>query len=335
MTTERRDWLAQTTEDPIDPDLPICDPHHHLWERPGDSYLLPDLLSDLGSGHNIVETVFLECASMYRTDGPVEMRPLGETAFVQGVADENVRQGGKTRVNAGIVGHADLTLGDGVKAVLEAHLAASPDRFRGIRHASAWDEDSAFVSSRTPPKGLLSDSKFRQGFAKLGELGMSYDAWLYHPQLSELADLAKSFPSVTIILNHIGGPLGAGPYSSKRDQVFVDWQRGIAEIASNQNVVVKLGGLGMPNYGNGWHQREKPPGSAELAETMAPYLMYCIEQFGVDRCMFESNFPVDSISYSYNFMWNAFKRVAGGFSDDERAALFRDTAVRAYRLTNG
>ncbi len=333
MVTERDAWLMLTKEDPIDPELPICDPHHHLWERPGNRYVLDELLQDTGGGHNIVRTVFVECRSLYRKDGAPEMRPVGETEFVQGIAAQSASgQYGETAVAAGIVGFADLTLGAAVAPVLEAQLAASLNRFRGIRHSNAWDASSEISSYRSPPRGLLLDPGFREGFARLQEYGLSFDAWLYHPQLLELEDLAKAFPGTTIILDHIGGPLGIGPYAGKREEILPEWQRGIAALGARPNVVVKLGGLGMPVCGFGWHERATPPGSTELAEAMAPYYRYCIEQFGVDRCMFESNFPVDRVAYSYTVMWNAFKRIAEGFSPDERAALFHDTAARVYRL---
>ncbi len=332
MTTEREEWLALATEDPIEPELPICDPHHHLWDRPNNRYSLEELLQDTGGGHNIVQTVFVECRSEYRQEGPQEMRPVGETEFVQDIATRSEgEQYGKTRVAAGIVGFADLTLGAAVKPVLKVHIAASRDRFRGIRHISAWDANPDIRSSASIAK-LLLDSKFREGFSCLQEYGLGFDAWLYHPQLMELVDLAEAFPEIPIILDHIGGPLGTGYYSERRDYVFREWQSSIAALATCPNVVVKLGGLGMPLCGFGWHERATPPSSAELAETMAPYYGWCIEQFGVDRCMFESNFPVDKISYSYTVMWNAFKRISMDFSPDDRAALFYNTAVKVYRL---
>jgi L-fuconolactonase len=339
MVTGREEWLKLTTEEPIDPDLPICDPHHHLWDRPntpdrpGSRYLLEELLQDTGGGHNIVQTVFVECRSMYRKDGPSEMQPVGETEFVQGIAAQSASgQYGATLVATGIVSFADLTLGGTVVPVLEAHIAASQNRFRGIRHSSAWDASSEITSYRSPPRGLLLDSKFREGFACLQKYGLSFDAWLYHPQIIELVDLAKAFPDTPIILDHIGGLLGIGPYTGRREAVFQEWKRVIATLATCPNVVVKLGGLGMPICGFGWHERPVPMGSAELAEAMAPYYLWCIEQFGVDRCMFESNFPVDKQSYSYTVMWNAFKRIAKDFLSEERAALFHDTAVKVYRL---
>lgn len=332
MVTEREAWLALTTEDAIDPALPICDPHHHLWDHPNNRYLLDDLLKDTGGGHNIVQTVFVECRSMYRRDGPQQTQPVGEMEFVQGIAAQSASgRYGMTRVAAGIVGFADLTLGDAVVPVLEAHLVAGSNRFRGIRHISAWDESTDVGSAANIPH-LLADAKFREGFACLQKYGLSFDAWLYHPQLMELVDLARAFPDTTIILDHIGGPLGIGPYTGKREEVFQEWRGRIATLATCPNVVVKLGGLGMPLSGFGWHERATPPSSAELAEAMAPYYLWCVEQFGVDRCMFESNFPVDKRYSSYTVLWNAFKRIAQDFSPQDKATLFHDTATRVYRL---
>ena len=341
MVIEREAWLKLTAEAPIEPEMPICDPHHHLWhrpdlaDRPGSRYLLEELLRDTGGGHNIVQTVFVECRSMYMKSGSQEMSPVGETEFVQGIAAQSASgQYGTTQVAAGIVGHADLTLGAAVAPVLEAHIAASRNRFRGIRHSSTWDVSTDVRSSMAPPKGLLLDAKFREGFACLQRYDLSFDAWLYHPQLTELADLARAFSSVPIIVDHIGGLLGIGPYAGKREEVFQQWESGIAAVAACPNVVVKLGGLGMPLSAFGWNERATPPNSTELAEAMAPYYHSCIEQFGANRCMFESNFPVDKVSYSYAVMWNAFKVIAKDFSPEDRAALFHDTAVRVYRLSS-
>ncbi len=229
------------------------------------------------------------------------------------------------------MGFADLTLGAAVEAVLEAHIAAGRARFRGIRHISIWDASPDIISNMRAPK-LLLDPKFREGFACLRKYGLSFDAWLHHTQIIELVDLAKAFPDTTIILDHVGTPLGVGPYAGKRKEVFKEWKRGIAALAGCSNVAVKLGGLGMERCGFGWNKRTTPPGSAELAQTMAPYFLWCVEQFGVERCMFESNFPVDKESYSFIILWNAFKRISKPFSPGERAALFHDTAVKVYRL---
>ena len=334
MTTDHDAWLAQTEEDALDPGLPICDPHHHLWDRPGSYYMLREFLQDISGGHNIVFTVFVECAAMYRKDDPVPTRPVGETEFAQGVAARSASgQYGPTAVAAGIVSHADLTLGAAVTAVLEAHKTAGHNRFRGIRYQNAWDPSPDIQNARTNPhKELFSDPKFRRGFACLQEHGLTFDAWMYFPQLLDLANLAGAFPQATIILDHVGTPLGTGPYAGKREQVFGQWKDSISAVAASANVVVKLGGLAMPICGFGWDTRAKPPTSQELADATAPYYHHCIEQFGVDRCMFESNFPVDKLSCSYTVLWNSFKRMTQDFSPRDRAALFHDTAARVYRL---
>lgn len=334
MALPREEWLRLTVETALDPTLPICDPHHHLGYPPDAHYLLEEFLQDARSGHNVVSTVYIDCHAMYRQDGPEEMKPIGETEFAQGIAAQSAGgQYGPTAVAAGIVGHANLALGQAVAPVLEAHLAASPNRFRGIRHVCQWDASpEVMTAAPAPPPGLLLDTRFRAGVACLNNYGLSFDAWLYHPQLPELASLARAVPDVPIILNHIGGLLGVGPYAGKRDEVFRVWERGLAEVAACPNVVVKLGGLGMPRSGFGWHERPVPPTSRELAVATAPYYLCCIEQFGPNRCMFESNFPVDKLSYSYAVLWNSFKRMTDKFSSAERAALFHDTAVRVYRL---
>jgi len=342
MTTEYEAWLALTPEDPIEPDLPICDPHHHLWDFAKNHvpdyaiqvphYLLKELLKDIGGGHHIVRTVFLECKTMYRKAGPREMQPIGETEFVQGIAAQSASgQYGETKVAAGMVGFADLTLGAKVEPVLEAHIIASRNRFRGIRYTSTWDANRDIIQSESH-KGVLSDPEFQEGFAYLAKHGLSFDAGLYHTQLMELVDLARAFPDTTIIVNHTGIPIGIGPYAGKREEVFKEWKYGITALGSCHNVFMKLGGLGMAICGFDWHQRAIPVNSTELADSMAPYYLWCIEQFGAERCMFESNFPVDKMSYSYTVLWNAFKRITKYFSPKDHSALFHDTATRVYRL---
>ncbi len=334
MATVRDEWLGQVVEEALDPDIPICDPHHHLWERPGgNNYLLGELLADIGGGHRIAETVFVECSAGYRESGPEEMRPLGETEFVHGVAMEAARGGSRTNVAAGIVGTVDLLLGDGAGAVLEAHMQAS-DRFRGIRHRAPWDASPEVGIGQKAPKELLRDGTFRRGFDHLRRLGLTFDAWLYHPQLSDVVDLARAFPDVPIILNHVGGLLRMGPYRANQNEAVDNWKRGIAAVAGCPNATIKLGGLGMATAALGLQEGPKPPSSGTVSEVLGPYILYCIEQFGPDRCMFESNFPVDKVSYSYTVMWNAFKRIAEGFSPSERACLFRDTAARVYRTAD-
>lgn len=328
----RNTWLAKTTEAALEPELPICDPHHHLWDYPDSRYLVNEFLQDLGDGHRVTSTVFVECLQKYAPEGPEALRPVGETRFVEALAAENDARETNTRVAAGIVGFADLSLGQAVQPILEAHMEASK-RFRGIRHASAWDASDRIHNAHTkPPCELLRSHEFREGFACLERLGLSFDAWLYHPQLPELTQLARVFPEVTIVLNHVAGPLGIGPYAGRREEIFGTWREDIAALAQCSNVFIKLGGLTMTMSGFGWHKRNLPPGSIELADVMGPYYRACIGYFGVDRCMFESNFPVDRVSCSYTVLWNAFKRLSEDYSASERSALFHDTASRVYRL---
>ena len=330
MATVTDPTTNTTDEAPLEPDLAICDPHHHLWRRPNNPYLLHDFLRDASGGHRIVSSVAVECGAMYRDGGPPELRPVGETEFLEGLAAENSRTETGTAVAAGIIAYTDLSLGDGVAGVLEAHREASPTRLRGIRYSTMWDASDSFRS--VPRPGLLRDNAVRKGFACLQRHGLSFDAWLYHPQIAELVDLARDFPDVPIILDHIGGPLGLGPYEGRRNEVFQAWSADITALSSCPNVVLKLGGVGSLRSGYDWHQRTPKPGSAELAEAMRPYFEFCIEQFGAARCMFESNFPVDRVSYSYVSIWNAFKIMARGYSETERHALFHDTAGRVYRV---
>ena len=315
----------------LDTDLPICDAHHHLWQRPSSGYLLDDLLADLRSGHNVVSTVAIECHYGYRKDGPENLKPVGETEFLDAIATRAASDSAiTTRVAAAIVGHANLVAGNGVASVLDAHMSASPTRFRGIRHSTTWDGSGELRNEAR--KGVLADSEFRRGFAWLKKLELSFDAWLYHPQLPELADLARAFPDVTIVLNHIGAPLGVGPYAGKRDEVFEVWSKGITAVANCANVVVKLGGVGSLRSGYDWHERKVRPSSEELAAVLKPYFEFCIDKFGVARCMFESNFPVEKSSNGYVNLWNAFKRITQKYFATDRAALFHDTAARVYQL---
>ena len=337
----RPDWLKRRTERALDPDLPIVDPHHHLWDRPRTPYTVVDLADDIGAvadgGHNVVSTVFVECRAIYRVAGDHALRPVGETEFVVGQA-AMAASGyyGKARACAAIVGHIDLMLGDAAGAVADAHIAAGGGRFRGIRHASAHDSaPDVRTTSTTPPAGMLADATFRRGFAQLAPRGLSFDAWLYHPQIGELADLARAFPDTTIILDHVGGPLAIGPYAGRRDEIFAQWRESVRDIARCPNVVVKLGGLGMAVNGFDFHLADDPPDSELLAKAWRRYFETCIEAFGADRCMFESNFPVDKGSCSYTTLWNAFKRIAANAGASERAALFHDTAARVYRIAPG
>jgi L-fuconolactonase len=339
-----QEWVALTQEAPLEPELPIIDPHHHFWdvpERMPQRYLLENLVDDT-RGHNIRQTVFIECGSMYRIDGPEEFRVVGETEFVQGIAAESASgKYGDLRAASGIVGTADLRLGDRVAPVLEAQMAASRQRFRGIRHGAAWTEPGLLPGGSVAPRissrpavipHLLLDTNFRRGYAYLRTYGLTFEGWIYHTQIAELTDLAKAFPDTTIIFNHLGGPIGVGPYAGHRDEIFPVWKTEVAELARCPNVVAKVGGIQMIVNGYGWHERKRPPTSDELLAANRDWYLYIIDRFSPARCMFESNFPPDKLSCSYTVLWNQFKKLTKGFSAGERAAMFHDTAMRVYRL---
>jgi predicted TIM-barrel fold metal-dependent hydrolase len=330
-TTER-----DADEAVLEPDLEIIDAHHHLWDGtalvPGSgTYLLPEFLADILTGHRIRATVFVEVEAMYREDGPEALRPVGEVEFANGVAAMCASgRYGRTRVCAGIVGFADLCLGQEAVAVLEALIAAGNGRLRGIRHMGAADAD-AVINRAGRRLGLLQDQRFRAGFSQLAPLGLSFDAWQYHPQLADVVDLARAHPETTIVVDHTGGPLRIRGYAASLDTEYRDWKRSIERLAACPNVVMKLGGLGMRVFGLPPFE-DRIARSQFLAAQWRPYIEPCIEAFGVGRCMFESNFPVDKPSCSYAVLWNAFKRLAAGSSAAEKAALFSDTAARVYRL---
>ena len=330
----REDWLAQHTEEIIDPARPIVDPHHHLWDRGGLRYLIEEMAADIASGHNIVATVYVDCRSMYRAHGPEAFRPVGEVEFANGVAAMAASGGyGKAAICAGIVSHVNLLLGDGAKAG-----AGSGDR----RRQRPLPRHPAFLGVGCRPRCRrhvchaaerpAARRTFRKGFACLAPLGLSFDAWLFHPQIGELTDLARAFPDTKIVLDHCGGPIGIGSYANRREEIFPVWKASIQEIAKCPNVVVKLGGLAMCLLGYDFHLRPKPPSSEEAAAAWRPYIETCIEAFGPDRCMFESNFPPDKGQCSYQVIFNAFKRLAAQYSEAEKTALFSKTATDFYKL---
>jgi predicted TIM-barrel fold metal-dependent hydrolase len=340
------------SEEILEPGLPIIDPHHHLWDRrqfasefasdhgfnlsirPAAKYLFEDFLADVTSGHNIVATVYLEAGAFYRADRTEPMKSLGETEFATGVAAMSASGlYGKTRVCAGIVGCVDLALGKAARPILEAHMAVAGDRYKGVRNIAPWDADSTVLGPVFDvPKGLYRDAAFREGFACLAPLGLSFDAWLLEPQLDDVIDLARAFENTSIVLDHVGTPLGIASYQGRREERFGGWRSRIRSLAELPNVTLKLGGLGMafcnfPSFLSG-----QPASSRQLADEWRPYIEACVEAFGVDRCMFESNFPVDGGACDYATLWNAFKRLAAGASAAEKTALFSGTAQRTYRL---
>lgn len=326
-------WLDRLTEPVLEPERPIVDPHHHLWVREGNTYLLPELLADLGSGHNVVATVFEECHAMYRATGPEDEKSIGETEFVTGIAAMGASGTfGPSRVCARMIGRVNLMTGDRARGLLERHLIASGGRFACIRQSTAWDASDK-IHKVVPAPGMLADPTFRAGFAGLAALGLVFDAWVYHPQLAEVADLADAFPRTPIVLNHVGSPILGGPYAADRANVFADWKAAMADLSRRPNVTVKLGALPIRLPGPGQPSRDMPPGSEEIATAWRPWLQTSIELFGAERCMFESNFPVQKRWSSYAITWNAFKRIASGASDAEKAQLFAGTAARVYGIS--
>jgi len=329
----RPEWLARRQEAILEPERPIFDAHHHIWEQDGNPYLLDELVADLDTGHNVVGTVFIEAHYGHRVDGPVALRPVAETERIDRLAQEAGRRG-RPGICAGIVGFADLMLGDDVAPVLEAHAAAAPARFKGIRHFVS--HDPAFpdgIIVKPAPPGLLGTATYRAGLRQVGRHGLSYDAMLYHRQIPELTAVATLLPDLPIVLDHYGSILGVGPFAAKPRETFEAWRKDLAALAACPNVWIKLGGMSMVICGGRWHEDELPPGSDALAQAWRPYFETAIELFGVERCMFESNFPVDKGMVSYPVLWNAFKRLAAAFTESEKSALFHDNACRFYRIT--
>lgn len=319
----------------IDPEIPIIDAHHHLFDRPALRYMLEDYLADTGAGHNIVASVYIETQAFARTDGPEILRPLGEIEFANGVAAMSASGSyGACRVCAAIVGYADLTAGDAVAGLLDRALETAPERFRGIRQISIEHPSEApfrFMTHR-PPQGILSHPGFRPGFAHLARRGLSFDAAVFHQQLGDIADLADAFPDTVIVLNHLGLAMAMDQNEDGKAQVFRQWRDLVREVARRPNVYCKIGGFGMPFWGFGFESSAEPIGYLELATAWRPYVETAIETFGASRCMMESNFPPDGRSCGYVPLWNALKHIVRGISLDDKAALFHGTASHVYRI---
>ncbi len=333
QTAPDDEWLARLDEEILEPEIAIVDPHHHLWMRNGYTYLLPELAADIATGHKVVATVFAECHSMYRQQGPADEQSLGETEFVRGQAAMSASGDfGTAKACDVMFGNVDVMLGDRVEPLLEQHVEVSGGRFRGIRVSSGWHVDDKIQNVARGPELLLSQQV--DDVAKvLTRLGMSLDCWVYHTQLNEVADLADRYPDLTIVLNHVGSPILGGPYRGKTDEVFDSWRSSMQHLAQRQNVFVKLGALPirMPDYTG---ERSLPPGSAEVAAAWRRWIEFCIEAFSPSRSMFESNFPVQKRWCSYQVCWNAFKRIAAHASPEEKEDLFAGSAIRAYRMDN-
>ncbi|MEX2132159.1 MAG: amidohydrolase family protein [Pseudohongiellaceae bacterium] len=334
------EWLRQVREEILEPERPIIDPHHHLW-RDGrlPDYMLDQLWQDTGSGHNIVKTVFLECRAFYYQDGPVHLRPAGETETVAEIARQSRESTNSKAVIAGIVSHADLTLAGETEELLlellDLHSEKGGTLFKGIRQSGAHDKNSdAFFIKPRAPAYLYGKESFRQGLRVLARRGLTYETWHYHHQNEDFCELAQIVPECTMILDHFGTPLGVNVYANCRDEIFQQWKEDIRAISRCPNVYAKLGGLAMPDNGFGWDKRALPPTSDEFVAKQKRYYLHTIECFGPGRCMFESNFPVDRLSLAYPIVWNGFKKMVADFSEAEKHAMFYGTAEKVYRLQN-
>lgn len=330
----RAQWRAQRVEEVLTPQQKICDAHHHLWDHAGDRYFAAELAADLSDGHNVVKTIYVECGHAYRKTGPAHLASIGETEFVVR-ENERLRETLGHGAIAGIIGFADLRLGLLLDETLTAHIEAGAGRFCGIRHGTAWDESSQIVNHQLgPPAGLMGDPSFVAGVQKLGTRSLTFDAWLYHPKIPEITVLAHAAPDTTIVLDHLGAPLGIGPYVGRREEVLQFCRMALSAFAKAPNARLKIGGIGMTIFGNGWHKLDAPPDSATIAAAWADHIRWCIDTFGPDRVLFESNFPPDGRSCSYRTLWNAYKRIAEPYSAVEVERMFHDNAVEVYRLSH-
>ena len=330
----RPEWLDSVREEIVEPERRIVDPHHHLWSNDGPlPYSLDDLWADTGSGHRVEQTVFMECSAEYRQDGPEHLRSLGEVEFVSDVAAKSAEGGDGRSTIAALVSNIDLTRGDAIEEIVHLHEEKSGGLFRGVRHIAALAKKTdGLMIAGAAIEGLYGLADFRNGVRALGRLGHTYDAWNYHYQIQDFTNLARAVPDTQMVLDHFGTPLGVGPYADKREEIHQQWKKDVAEVARCENVVAKLGGLAMPDNGFGWMGRELPPSSDEFVAAQSRYYLHMIDCFGPERCMFESNFPVDKMSLSYPILWNGLKKIVIDFSEDEKDALFSGTATRIYRL---
>ncbi|NIZ15732.1 amidohydrolase [Phaeobacter sp. HF9A] len=325
--TVREEWLALMQEDILAPGQPIFDCHHHLWHRAEGRYGAEELMADLRAGHDVRASLFVQCRTGYRVDGPEALRPVGE---VETVLDWTR---GQDRFPVGIIAMADLQLGDSVRPVLDALIEAGHGHVKGIRNTTAWHADPLVRSNpKPPPDGLLRSDAFRDGAQAVAARGLSLDVWAYQTQLDEVRALAATLPDLTIIVNHCGGPLGVGPHDRFAPENFQNWRNALAAIAALPNTRIKIGGFGLGVFGWPYTDAALPPHSATLAEDWRPWVETCFDLFTPRRAMFESNFPVDKGQFSYRALWNAFKRLAASLSRDDQDALFWRSATQSYGI---
>lgn len=323
----REDWLALGHEDVLAPEQPILDAHHHLWDRPEGRYAAGEFQRDVAQGHDIRASIFVQCRTGYRENGPVGFQPVGEVETILKWCQEYPSH------PVGIIAFADLQLGDAVCPVLDALAAAGKGKVCGIRNTTAYHPHPMIRSNPRPtPEGLLRSDAFKAGARVLAEKGLCLDIWAYQTQLADVCALAQAVPDLTIIVNHCGGPLGVGPYRRDDPRTFHEWRTALGRVAELPNTHIKIGGFGLTVMGYAYARHPFPPHSKALAADWAPYFETCTELFGIKRALFESNFPVDKGQFSYRALWNAFKRLSAELDDDARNDLFWRNAASCYRI---
>tara|TARA_B100000575_G_scaffold63414_1_gene48476 strand:- start:395 stop:1435 length:1041 start_codon:yes stop_codon:yes gene_type:complete len=337
------DWLKKIREDVIDPEQRIIDPHHHLWPKTNEgsanvkrlrlyNYMLEDFWQDTSSGHNVTDSVYIECSEFFWNSEKEHLNPVGETEHIKGLAQLSQKNSTKTSIS-GIIGHANLLLGKDVNEVLERHIDIGGNLFKGIRHAGSWDpSDKINNSHHNPPRDMYLMKEFGEGVKALRNKSLVFEAWQYHHQLTQVVHLARNNPDLVIVLDHFSGPLGVGSYATKKEEVYDNWKKDLKELSRCDNVIAKLGGLAMPVNGLGFETNPNPPTSNEFMSIQRQFYLTTIDFFGTERCMFESNFPVDKYSVSYHVLWNAFKNLVKDFSQTEKDHLFFKTASNVYNI---
>ena len=349
--------------------FPIIDPHIHQWDLLNTPRILSWPKRLLGWNRNFYETVIRLAAN--ETDKRYVGRPdfvahdylpadyamdaagLPITHVVHVEAEWRDREGlgpvGETRwLNdlfvgsaiklGGIVGFVELERADAAD-LIAAHKQASA-RFAGVRQMLAFDLDQGIM--RFCPRPYLSrDSHWLKGLSLLEQHHLSFDAWFFHHQLDELVVLAKAFPGITFVLDHMGTPIGVGGQfasygrtESARDVTLRTWQMHLHELAELPNVMVKLSGLFMPVVGWGYEHRDTPPTQEELLNTAGPLFDFVLQTFGVDRCMFASNFPMDKVSLSLSQLYQFYGALVAHYPEESRRKLFHDNAARIYRIAD-
>lgn len=328
-----QDADASVHEEIVLPHLPVVDSHMHLWDRIGFDYFASEFLADVADGHDVRSSVYVECGMAYDAFSPDPMLAVDETRYA--VKQAALGQGHTHKLAEGILGAANLLLGDEIQPVLEAHVEAAQGRFRGVRFRVAFDADpeAGYHESGYLNENVLHRPELLASARILARMGLTLELWGFHPQLADVKAFARKVPEVQIVLNHVGGPLGVGRYADMRKQVFAEWSQGMRALADEANVMVKLSGLGISRLGLRQAGGQAHTTSDQLVAAWGPFVRHCVETFGPDRSIFGSNFPVDRATASYRTLLNAYKKMLLDLSDDELRAVFAENARRTYRLS--